>query len=56
MKLQLETYRVVRGGRNRRGAALKRVGILTPLLKVVDDAELQERLARVERILAEDGG
>jgi hypothetical protein len=56
VKLQLETYRAYVAGEIDEAAALRRVGLLTPLLKAVDEAELQERLARVERILVEDGG
>jgi len=56
VKLQLETYRAYLAGEIDDATILRRVGLLTPLLKAVDDAELQKRLERIERVLAADEG
>ena len=52
VNLQLEAYRADVAGEIDDATALRRVGMLTPLLKAIDAAELKERL---ERVLARDG-
>jgi hypothetical protein len=55
VNLQLEAYRAYVAGEIDDATALRRVGMLTPLLKAIDEAELQERLERIERVLGTDG-
>jgi hypothetical protein len=56
IKLQLETYRAYLASEIDEATALRRIGMLAPLTKAAEDAALQERLARLERILAEKTG
>jgi hypothetical protein len=52
VKLQLNTYRACVAGEIDDATALRRMGILTPLLKAIDDAELRHRLERIELVLS----
>jgi hypothetical protein len=55
VNLQLEAYRAYVAGEIDDTTAIRRVGMLAPLLKAIDEAELQERLERIERVLGTDG-
>jgi hypothetical protein len=55
VNLQLEAYRAYVAGEIDDATALRRVGMLAPLINGLDEAELQQRLERIERVLAADG-
>jgi len=54
VNLQLEAYRAYVAGEIDDTTAIRQVGMLAPLLKAVEEGELQERLERIERVLAAD--